>query len=165
MPSAYQRTSARGSWTNVALQEAMKLVRDQGWKIATAARRYSLPRSTLRRHSKGSVLQPGLQCLGRKTQRVFDDGCEQELADYLLLMNDRGFGLTRRDVMDMAYEYADANDIKHPWKEADLSASRYWLDGFMRRHKQLSLRKTEGLSIARAMFMNKPMVSRYQLST
>ncbi|KAJ3622489.1 hypothetical protein MTP99_002996 [Tenebrio molitor] len=51
--------------------------------------------------------------------------------------------------------------LKHSFLEKNKSAGKVWLDGFMRRTKILSLRKSEGLSLARAQGMNRKEVGDY----
>jgi hypothetical protein len=41
------------------------------------------------------------------------------------------------------------------------SAGYYWFDGFMKRHPQLSVKKAENLSAARAMAVNETRISKW----
>ena len=62
-------------------------------------------------------------------------------------------------IRGLAYEYAIANGIRgFSAEEGKKCAGHYWLSGFMKRHIELSVKKAENLSVARAMAMNRPQV-------
>ena len=69
------------------------------------------------------------------------------------------YGLTRSALQQLAYEYAEQNHISHPFKKG--KAGSGWIHGFMTRHPELSLRKPEPISIARATGFNRPQVNRF----
>ena len=70
-----------------------------------------------------------------------------------------GFGLSRSDVMVVAFKIAEASGRKHPL--TDYAAGRAWYDGFISRHLQLTLRSTQSLSHARASCANREIISDY----
>ena len=84
---------------------------------------------------------------------------EDELASYCVKMADMGFGLSRSDVMVVAFKIAEASERKHPF--TDGAAGRAWYDGFRSRHPQLTLRSTQSLSHARAFCANREIISDY----
>ena len=84
---------------------------------------------------------------------------EDELVSYCVNMADMGFGLSRSDVMVVAFEIAEASGRKHPF--TDGAAGRAWYDGFRPRHPQLTLRSTQSLSHARASCANLEIISDY----
>jgi hypothetical protein len=51
--------------------------------------------------------------LGRKIVLLFYS-LEEELVKYILLMEEKFYGLTRNDLRKMAYALASRNGIKHP---------------------------------------------------
>ena len=59
-----------------------------------------------------------------------------------------GYGLTIEDIKVIAFKIADLSGRPHPFKNG--RAGRDWYEGFLKRHPQLSLRKPEALSYARA---------------
>ena len=71
---------------------------------------------------------------------------EDELASYCVRMADMGFGLSRNDVMAVAFKIAEGSGRKHPF--ADWAAGQAWFDGFRARHPKLTLRYTQSLSHA-----------------
>lgn len=55
----------------------------------------------------------------------------------------------QRAVRRLAYEFAVALNIKHKFNNEKKIAGYDWLSSFLRRHPELSIRKAEGLSMAR----------------
>ena len=70
-------------------------------------------------------------------------------------MESRFFGLTTHDLRKLAFQLAQKNGYKHPFKEG-IAAK-----GFLKRHKDLSLRKPEPTSGARTMGFNNPAVNTF----
>ncbi|CAH1977447.1 unnamed protein product [Acanthoscelides obtectus] len=85
--------------------------------------------------------------IGRKP--LFDKAFEDMLVNYALIMEDKLYGLTQMDMRRIAYQLAIRNNLSNPFK--DEKAGRYWLKGFLSRHRQiLSMRKPSETSFARA---------------
>jgi len=84
---------------------------------------------------------------------------EDKLCQYCLDMADMGYGLTTEDIKVIAYRIAASSGRPHPFKES--SAGRDWYEGFMKRHPQLSLRKPEALSYARAKNANAKVIENF----
>ena len=120
----------------------------KGMKIREAARRYNVPITTLLRRVNGTV------SLGCKPgpNPVFPTPVEDRLVEYLINMADMGFGLSRQEVMCLAFKIAETSGINHPFKNG--SAGRKWFDSFRQRHPNLSLRSPEALSYAGAKSIN-----------
>ena len=60
------------------------------------------------------------------------------------------FGFTMADVMRLAYQLAVRNGIKNKFCKRNEKAGRKWLKNFLRRHTQISVRTSEGVSLSRA---------------
>jgi hypothetical protein len=56
---------------------------------------------------------------------------------------------------------AEANSLRHPWDGEKKIAGADWIRAFMKRNTNLSLRKPEGLSLARAEELDKGEVAAY----
>ena len=84
---------------------------------------------------------------------------EDELASYCVKMADMGFGLSRSDVMAVAFKIAEASGRIHPF--TDGAAGRAWFDGFRSRHPKLTLHSTQSLSHARASSANYEVITDY----
>lgn len=69
------------------------------------------------------------------------------------------YGLTRLDVLSLAYQLAQKNNIAHPFQRE--KAGYDWLRGFRQRHPGITLRAPESTSTARARAFNKPVVDKF----
>ena len=139
------------------MEKAIKAVCEKQKTLREAARCFNIPKSTLasnvKKSSSGSdPLNLANEVLERKP--IFPAALEKKLVEYCMEMESRYFGLTRKDVQEMAFAFAEKNDIKHPFKNE--IAGRAWFDHFMNRHRSIiSIRKAEATSRGRALGFNK----------
>ncbi|XP_043464091.1 uncharacterized protein LOC122499682 [Leptopilina heterotoma] len=128
-----------------------------------AAEKYSVPREGLRKRilkcrqeevTIDSICKKGL---GYTT--VFNEKQESVLCSYILHMEERMFGLTAEEIRKLAFQLAIKTKIKHPFNSEKGIAGPDWFEKFMKRHPQLSLRKPEPTSAARATGFNEKDVS------
>lgn len=105
-----------------------------------------------------------LKCYSTKytTQQVFTVEQETMLRDYILKCSVMNYGLTYRQVRQLAYQYAKrlGSNIPVSW-DAEKTAGIDWLKGYMKRQPQLTLRKPENTSLARATAFNKVNVKEF----
>lgn len=82
--------------------------------------------------------------------------------DYILKSSRMFFGLSTRDIRDLAFGFGRKMEISMPqsWFEKH-TAGIDWFTGFMKRHPNLSLRKPQASSLARAMCFNRPSVEAF----
>lgn len=160
MPRSYVRTTSRGGWSQESMQQAMVAL-GEGKPLNTCATQFGVPRNTLRRHWLKTIRKsPGSSHLGRES--ILGPRVEKDLVEYILLLEDRGFGLTPCDVRELAFEYAERNNIPHTFDRKLKTGGLDWWSGFRHRHRELlSIRKPEALSLARASAMNKPAITKY----
>lgn len=97
--------------------------------------------------------------LGRY-HRTFSDEYEQELANHVKELDLMFYGLTKRQLGALAYEFAVQNDIEHRFNDEKKTASKWWIQEFLKRHN-LVLRLPEKCSIARAMGFNRNQVEKF----
>ena len=91
--------------------------------------------------------------LGRFEQ-VFTKVQETELDTYVKQMESRLFGLTTKNLQKLAYDLAEKNNINHSFDTSKKMAGGIWLENFLKRNPDLSLRKPEPTSAARAAGFN-----------
>lgn len=90
------------------------------------------------------------------------DENEKALSQRIIRLQRLGFGLTITDVRRLAYEFAEKNCVGNNLLTNDNRLAGWdWYWSFMKRHPELSLRKTQSISHARAQCMNKPVVNAF----
>ncbi|CAH2107325.1 unnamed protein product [Euphydryas editha] len=125
----------------------MQKVRLKQMGVNVAARTYNILSRTLRRHLLSGKLKVPL---GR--QPIFPKEEEKKLVIHIKKLEKVGFGPERKDVKEMAYQLALKLDKKAAFSQTLEKAGDVWFAGFLKRNPQLSQRKSEGLSLARAYF-------------
>ncbi len=160
MPSNYQRKTTRQSWTVGAMEAALNALQTAEMGYKKAAKEFGVPRNTLkRRHlGKNKNAKGSSKTLGRYTA-VISAAIERELVQYILTMEGMMFGITCKHVRGLAFQMAARNNIPHPFKNE--VAGKDWLQGFMSRHPELSLRQLEATSAARSHGFNRQSVNRF----
>ncbi|XP_069357516.1 uncharacterized protein [Maniola hyperantus] len=128
----------------------MKKVRQKEMGVNEAARTYNIPSRTLRRHILTGTLKVGL---GRRP--VFYQAEEKKLVAHIKQLEKVGFAPDRKDVKEMAYQLAQKLNIKNIFSNTSKKAGDVWFTGFLNRNPELSQRKSEGLSLARAYGVNR----------
>lgn len=160
MPRNYEAKGLRGNWSLSCLQKAVECVLIEKSSEKSAAKAFGIPRQTLRRHLKKARKGDSvMKVLGRP--RILSEQQEKELFEVIIDMENRLFGLTKMDVRRLTYSYCEINKIHHNFNSQTKCAGEDWMIGFMKNHPQLSLRKPEPTSIARAAGFNKEKVNRF----
>ena len=87
----------------------------------------------------------------------------EDLVERIIRLQRVGFGLTANDIRRMAFEFAVKNNLpKANLFNADKKIAGWdWYSGFMERHPEISLRKSQAISFARAQCMNRPLVDEF----
>lgn len=161
MPQIYVRKTTRQSWDTEAMINALQAVKD-GMPFKTASKTFTVPVMALKRRAKGNNQDAieGLKILGSKRQ-VFNKEQELELCEHIKDMEGRMYGLTTKDLLVLAYQLAERNNIKHPFSAENGRAGKTWLRGFRKRHPDITMRAPESTSAARARAFNKPVVDKF----
>ncbi|KAH9628549.1 hypothetical protein HF086_001156 [Spodoptera exigua] len=94
--------------------------------------------------------------------QVFSEDQELILKQYYIKCANLLYGLSVKDCRQVAYEMAKINGIKMPktWIDNQL-AGVDWLRGFRQRHQDLTWRKPEACSLARASAFNRETVNHF----
>ena len=142
----------RKLWCKESMLEAVKSIEDEGKGLREAARIYNVPVETLRRRVIGITSLDAKP--GRDTVLTSEE--ETRLAQYIVDMCDMGFGLTRQDVMRVAYSIVEKSGREHPFSNG--MAGRAWFDGFRSRNPNLTMRISQPLSYSRATAANKDII-------
>lgn len=129
----------------------------QAPQLRMIARAWNVPKSTLQRRVKNHV-QGYKHASGRKP--VLPKESEAELVKMIKTLSKRGFPLRRKEIQLLAYQYAQANNLPG-FSEKKKRAEQYWFENFMRRNPDLSQRKPEALSAARAAGINPTAIEKW----
>ncbi|XP_050557910.1 uncharacterized protein LOC118277956 [Spodoptera frugiperda] len=167
MVKTYKKKTNRGDWAQESMAKAVDAVIEGKMGYMLAAKTFSVPQTTLERKvkisrenlaasSSASIKVP----LGPK-RPVFTEDEEKELCNYILDMESRLYGLTTKDLKALAYNLAVKNNKPHPFNVQKQEAGKDWIQGFLKRHPELSIRKPESTSAARAAGFNKEVVDQF----
>ncbi|CAG4974306.1 unnamed protein product [Parnassius apollo] len=145
MVRTYRRKADAGEWSQEKMKEAVNKVQNKELTLRKAAEIFAVPFTSLQRRvtlSRGIIKR-------RDGQPALDENAEKKLADRLLHLASRGFGITPKAVRKYAFEFAERQNIKHKFDRNAGMAGQDWFHRFMQRNKKLTIRKPEGLSRAR----------------
>lgn len=159
MPNKYIRkaVAVRGNWSEDSLKAAISAVKNDGLFVRAAAVQYKIPRKTLERRLKNNNDKKGP--MGPSS--LFGEQNEKKLVVHIKTMQAKGFPLTLNDVRKIAYDFAEQLKLKHRFNKESEKAGYDWLQMFLSRNTDITLRKSEGVSLARANAMNRLEVNNY----
>ncbi|XP_023011872.2 uncharacterized protein [Leptinotarsa decemlineata] len=152
----------RQQWDKDSMAQAILAIQEKKMGFLKASKTFGVPKTTLIRLSQKSnmPLKEVINIkLGRKA--TLPPELETDLADYVLHMEESGFGLTRRDIKLLAYQLAEKNNLTHKFSKENQLAGKTWLRLFLKRHPELSFRRPTGTSIARLKGFNKENVDEF----
>ena len=140
-------TKLRGKYQNKYSTEdvnsAVLEVRSGLLSISAASNEFNVPVQTLRDRLKGKSTQQ------KKTLQVLDDQQESQLTQYILLRADFGNPMTKGQILKVAGEIACLDkDRTNSFKNGSPSSS--WINRFIQRHPEISLRTPSNLGRASA---------------
>jgi hypothetical protein len=152
----YTRKSDRSlKFTAEMLQEARERIA-RGESKRSVADSFGVNECSLRKRLKLGTVPV---TLGRFVP-VFSPAMEEELATHVRELDKRFYGLTMKDVMVLAYQYAEINNLPHRFNKEKKTAGRSWTRAFAIRNN-LSLRSPEKCSLARAVGFNRVQFHRF----
>ncbi|KAE8739207.1 hypothetical protein FOCC_FOCC015298 [Frankliniella occidentalis] len=150
----------RGAYDPVVMLLAVKEVQSGGTSYRAVAKKYNLKFQTLykRCNENKENKDPQVENMkkGFATRRIFTQQQEDKIGSYITLLARIGVGNTPLEVRALAYQVALKNNISIPqsWHVQE-KAGLEWFRSFLQRQGNLSLRKPEGCSVARASAFNK----------
>ncbi|KAJ8949557.1 hypothetical protein NQ318_016187 [Aromia moschata] len=83
------------------------------------------------------------------------------MAENIKLLAKLYYGLSPLQIRGAAYEFAEANNIKHSFNKTRKLAGKDWLYGFLKRNTSVSIRKPEATSLNRVTAFNKDEVQMF----
>ncbi|KAB0790069.1 hypothetical protein PPYR_15615, partial [Photinus pyralis] len=159
MPTEYKRKGSvkRCEWTVQQLSEAISAIETGRMGVREAGRQFGVPEATLRRRKKkrdihSHNLGPS-SALGPKN--------EMKIVSHIKKLQKHGFAPSRSFVRSMAFQLAEQLKLPHKFNRESCKAGYPWLESFLRRNKELTIRKSESVSTARSLAMNRSNVETY----
>lgn len=86
---------------------------------------------------------------------------ERRLVAHIKKLCAAGFAPDRKTVQALAFNFAEKLKVKHRFSLQNAKAGKQWLRSFLERNPDLSIRQSEGLSLARAQGMNRLEVANF----
>ena len=160
---AYKRKTQQQAWDVDNMQRAIQAVRNNVMGLKRAANEFGVPRSTLQRRCRRNDDDAAAaeKVLGR-FRPVFSQEMELQLVNHIKRMEGMLFGFTLAQLRRLAFDFADANGIDHPFNRTTQEAGKDWAHQFMARHRDtISLRTPEPTSAARARSFNRENVGSF----
>jgi hypothetical protein len=156
----YTRKTTRGK-NKERLDVALNAIINENMKIREAGRIYEIHEATLRRHLKirKNLKQAKSSSLGRAP--VFTLEQEREIRSHVLHLAKLFFGITKTELCQLVFKYAEKNNIRHNFNKVKQMAGSDWYRGFLKRNQEISLRKPEATSVNRITAFNKTEVDQY----
>lgn len=148
----------RQQWDEHDMRQAIQNIQAHNMGFKLAARTFNVPKTTLRRRLAKQDSSKG-DLGGRKA--IFSKAIEEEIANHIIDMETRFFGLTSKDLRRMVFEVAEKNQIQHGFNREKKLAGWKWVRGFLKRNPRISMRSPESTSLARAQAFNKPNIQAY----
>ena len=158
MVRKYKRKTNQHSWSLDTMKKAVQIVVSGEMGYKKAAQAYNIPQTTLERYVAKYRGNPDETSIKQKLghyETVFTPDQETELKSYIKAMEERFYGLTSAEVRSLAFQLAEKNHIEHRFNAVTGMAGVDWLKSFLKRHPDISYRKPEATSAARAMGFNK----------
>lgn len=165
----YKKKTDRCSINEESISHALREVLDKRMSIRMAAQSFAIKKSTLydrvkialKNNGNDSGTEDNIDIRNARnskygSRQVFSMQNENLLVKYLKTSSNIHYGLTFKTCRSLAYEYANSLNLKYPsqWDIAK-TAGKEWMRSFMVRHPELSYRKPENTSLARASAFNK----------
>ena len=136
----------RNIYTKKALQKAVEAVKN-GSSYRKAAKLYFVPLTAVFRAMKSPSQLDG-DCKTPSKCTVFSVEEEKEICDYILYRAERGYPITKLELLDCVQSYVIQNKKTTCFTEG--RPGRHWYEVFLRRHPNLTIRTAQHLTLNRA---------------
>ena len=143
------------SYSKETLEEALNNIRRGALTVYRAAKEYGIPKITLYSRLKGKRGVKS-QTLGRST--AIPPEHETKLASCLKVMEKWGFGLSRKEIIEIVAIYVAKNGLVTPFRNG--IPGEDWFLGFKQRHN-LSVKKPQNVEYARKRMTDPFVVNAY----
>ncbi|XP_048003418.1 uncharacterized protein LOC125239779 [Leguminivora glycinivorella] len=139
------RVTDNRQWKRYSQEDLDKAIEDvkKGSPIARAARKYGIPRITLSNKVNGKTAR---NCrMGPKT--FVPEDIEKGLVKWIQDMQNAGLPVIKEQLLDTVQTIVKDKKIITPFKNN--RPGRHWLESFMKRHPELSIKFSQSRTISR----------------
>lgn len=161
MPRKYKRKPGvnprERKWTKNDLEAALVDLDRNISGINEISRIFNIPPRTLRRRQKSR--NTDMVSLGKNPVLGFKN--EKRLVAHIKKLEESGFPPERETIRSLAFQFAEKLHLKHSFNQETQMAGHQWLQSFLERNDEISIRVAEGLSLARAQGLNKNEVNQF----
>ena len=144
MVRTYKRKTT-SKYSSEALLAAVKAVKEQGMKRSVAARKFSVPATTLFDHVSGKHSR-----IGAGAPTILSPAEEKEIVVSLQVLQEIGFGLTKDLVGVIIHDYLKDQSTRPTPFQHGIPGHDWWRLFLKRWNTQLSVRKPQHLPTSRA---------------
>ena len=155
MPETY------GKWSQTDLDRALTSIKNGDMGFKAAAKAFGVPKTTLARHYNSQNKLAKQQIVHFGTHCALTTEMEEEIVRHVVDLQDAMFPITKADLQRLAFQVAERNGLSTAFSKNKGIAGQKWYAGFLKRHPELSLRRPEATSLARADGFNKEAVNKY----
>ncbi|KAI4466385.1 helix-turn-helix psq domain [Holotrichia oblita] len=131
------------SYNKDDIKVAVRAIKSGRMTIYKASRTYNIPYATIYSHTKGTR---GMKKANKGRLTVLTQEQEEELAAGITTLEKWGFGLSKKEVLQMVADFVKENEIKTPFKEGVPGTD--WFISFKNRHA-LSIKIPQSVEYAR----------------
>lgn len=143
MVRSYKRKGNDPSYNKDDIKVAVRAIKSGRMTIYKASRTYNIPYATIYSHTKGTR---GMKKANKGRLTVLTQEQEEELAAGITTLEKWGFGLSKKEVLQMVADFVKENEIKTPFKEGVPGTD--WFISFKNRHA-LSIKIPQSVEYAR----------------
>ncbi|KAJ8718882.1 hypothetical protein PYW07_016438 [Mythimna separata] len=124
---------ARGpTWSEKDLRAAVAAINEGRMNTKAAARRYRIPRTSLRHH-----VTTGTFVIGSGKKPVLTKTQEKQLVEKIKNLSSIGFPLTPKFIRKYAFDFCIENNIKNKFNISTGLAGFTWYQGFVARNPEI----------------------------
>lgn len=113
-----------GKWTTETMKREIAAFRNGDMWLNEVCQQYGVPKATLKSHLEGknNFAAEGKQIVGSLGDIPPEK--EQELVNYVLKLEESFFGITSKDLRELAFQAADRNNMSHRFNKEKMSAGK-----------------------------------------
>lgn len=135
--------SKKRQYSKESIDKALNYVLNEGGTIRAAAKIFEVPRSSIQFKLKNPDTK-----FKSGPNPILTESEEQSLCEFIIKLANRGFPRKKEDIQTCVQDFLRANPRSNPFK--DNRPGDAWFKAFLKRHPNISIRTSEGVTNASA---------------